>query len=114
VRTDFPQIPVGTSQRSDFWLSDERAEQLLPLVDFIGANIYPAWGRAQADVDNQPNGVTAEAGFESFCGTYSRTRSKYSGRRYGVDTSSPFNYHFGLIDAAEKPKGILFRRTATS
>jgi exo-beta-1,3-glucanase (GH17 family) len=28
--------------------------------------------------------------------------------QYGVDTSSPFNYHFGLIDAAGKPKGILF------
>jgi hypothetical protein len=24
VRTDFPQIPVGTSQRSNFWLSDAR------------------------------------------------------------------------------------------
>jgi hypothetical protein len=57
VRTDFPQIPVGTSQRSNFWLSDARAEQL---------------------------------------------------DQYGVDTSSPFNYHFGLIEAAGKPKGILF------
>jgi len=28
--------------------------------------------------------------------------------QYGVDTSSPFNYHFGFIDAAGKPKGILF------
>jgi hypothetical protein len=28
--------------------------------------------------------------------------------QYGVDTSSPFNYRFGLIDAADKPKGILF------
>jgi exo-beta-1,3-glucanase (GH17 family) len=28
--------------------------------------------------------------------------------QYGVDTSSPFNYHFGLIDYAGKPKGIWF------
>jgi len=28
--------------------------------------------------------------------------------QYGVDTSSPFNYHFGLIDYAGKPKGVLF------
>ena len=28
--------------------------------------------------------------------------------QYGVDTSSPFNYHFGLIDYAGKPKGGLF------
>ena len=26
----------------------------------------------------------------------------------GVDTSSPFNYHFGLIDASGKAKGVLF------
>jgi hypothetical protein len=26
----------------------------------------------------------------------------------GVDTSSPFNYHFGLIDYAGNPKGIWF------
>ena len=162
ARTDLPQIPVGTSQRSDFWLSDARAEQLLPLVDFIGVNIYPAWDWAQADGNNQPSGVTAEAGFNSFSATYGRIRSKYPGRQivvtetgwpttfgpigarqfpagianardylqrvtgwaqpeqvvlyihnmfddqYGVDTSSPFNYHFGLIDNAGKPKGILF------
>jgi len=28
--------------------------------------------------------------------------------QFGVDTSSPFNYHFGLIDANGKPKGVLF------
>jgi hypothetical protein len=28
--------------------------------------------------------------------------------QYGVDTSSQFNYHFGLIDNTGKPKGILF------
>ena len=26
--------------------------------------------------------------------------------QYGVETSSSFNYHFGLIDDAGKPKGI--------
>jgi exo-beta-1,3-glucanase (GH17 family) len=162
VRTDFPQIPVGTSQRSNFWLSDARAGQLLPLVDFIGVNIYPAWDWAQADGNNQPNGVTPEAGFNSISATYNQIGLKYPGRQivvtetgwpttfgpigsqqfpvgisnareylqrvtgwaqaqrvvlyihnmfddqYGVDTSSPFNYHFGLIDAAGKPKGILF------
>jgi exo-beta-1,3-glucanase (GH17 family) len=162
VRTDFPQIPVGTSQRSNFWLSDARAEQLVPLVDFVGVNIYPAWDWAHSDVNNQPNGVTPEAGFNSFSATYSQIGLKYPGRQtvvtetgwpttfgqissqqfpvgisnardylqrvtgwaqaqqvvlyihnmfddqYGVDTSSPFNYHFGLIEAAGKPKGILF------
>ena len=28
--------------------------------------------------------------------------------QFGVDPSSPYNYHFGLIDATGKPKGILF------
>jgi hypothetical protein len=28
--------------------------------------------------------------------------------QFGVDTSSPFNYHFGLIDADGKAKGVLF------
>jgi hypothetical protein len=28
--------------------------------------------------------------------------------QYGVDTSSPFNHHFGLIDYTGKPKGVLF------
>jgi hypothetical protein len=28
--------------------------------------------------------------------------------QFGGDTSSPFNYHFGLIDANGKPKGVLF------
>jgi exo-beta-1,3-glucanase (GH17 family) len=162
VRSDFPQIPVGTSQRSEFWLSDGRAGQLLPLVDFIGVNIYPAWNWFQADANNQPIGVTPEAGFNSFRGTYEQVQSKYSGRQvvvtetgwpstfgpigsqqfpvgisnakdylsrviawaetqqvvlymhnmfddqFGVDTSSPFNYHFGLIDNTGNPKGILF------
>jgi exo-beta-1,3-glucanase (GH17 family) len=162
AKSDFPQIPVGTSQRSDFWLSDARAEQLLPLVDFIGVNIYPVWDWLHADSNYQPNGVTPETGFSSFRGTYDQVQSKYPGRQivvtetgwpstfgpigaqqfpigignardylqrvtdwtqakqvvlyihnmfddqYGVDTSSPFNYHFGLIDSADKPKGILF------
>ncbi len=162
VKSDLPQTPVGTSQTSDFWLSDGRAGQLLPLVDFIGVNIYPAWDWSQADANNQPVGVTPEAGFNSFTGTYGQIQSKYSGRQivvtetgwpttfgpigsqqfpvgisnardylsrvttwansqqvvlyihnmfddqYGVDTSSPFNYHFGLIDNTGMPKGILF------
>jgi len=28
--------------------------------------------------------------------------------QFGVDTSSPFNYHFGLIDYPGASKGILF------
>jgi len=162
VKTDFPQIPVGTSQTADFWISDARTEQLLRLVDFIGVNIYPAWDWTRADVNNQPNGVTPEVGFNSFSATYSRIRLKYSGQQivvtesgwpttfgpigsqqfsvgisnardylqrvtgwaqaqqvvlyihnmfddqYGVNTSSRFNYHFGLIDSAGNRKGVLF------
>jgi exo-beta-1,3-glucanase (GH17 family) len=162
AKRDFPQTPVGTSQRSDFWLSDGPAEQLLPLIDFIGVNIYPAWDWQQPDSNNQPNGVTAESGFNSFRDTYGRIKLKYPEQQivvtetgwpttfgpigaqqfpigisnahdylqrvigwaqaelvvlyihnmfddqYGADTSSPFNYHFGLIDNADKPKGILF------
>jgi exo-beta-1,3-glucanase (GH17 family) len=162
AKSDFPRMPVGTSQQSNFWLSDGRAERLLPRVDFIGVNIYPAWDWLRADGNNQPNGVTPETGFNSFRNTYGQVRSKYPGRQivvtetgwpttfgpigsqqfpigidnardylqrvtgwaqaeqvvlyihnmfddqYGVDTSSPFNYHFGLIDNAGKPKGILF------
>ena len=162
VKTDFPQMPVGTSQKSDFWRSDARAEQLLPLVDFIGVNIYPVWDWTQADGNKQPIGVKPDQGFNSFKGTYDDIQRKYSGKQivvtetgwpttfgpigaqqfpvgisnardylqrvtgwaqaqqvvlyihnmfddqYGVETSSPFNYHFGLIDDAGKPKGIQF------
>ena len=162
AKSDSPQIPVGTSQTSGFWLSDGRAAQLLPLVDFIGVNIYPAWEWTRADANNQPIGVTPEAGFNSFRDTYNQIQTKYPERQivvtetgwpttfgpipsqqfplgisnardylnrviawaksqqvvlyihnmfddqYGVDTSSPFNYHFGLIDYAGNPKGVLF------
>jgi glucan 1,3-beta-glucosidase len=162
AKADFPQIPIGTSQTIGFWLTDGGAAQLLPLVDFIGVNIYPAWEWTRADANNQPIGVTPESGFNSFCSTYNQIQTKYSGRQivvtetgwpttfgpipaqqfpigisnardylnrviawaqaqqvvvyihnmfddqYGVDTSSPFNYHFGLIYYAGKPKGVLF------
>lgn len=166
AKSDFSQrqtpIPVGTSQQSNFWLADSRAQQLLPLVDFIGVNIYPAWNWQQADGNNQPIGVTPEAGFNSFRDTYGQIRLKYPTHqivvtetgwpttfglsdpqqfqigidnardylqrvigwaeaqqvvlyihnmfddRYGVDKSSKFNYHFGLIDSAGKSKKILF------
>jgi exo-beta-1,3-glucanase (GH17 family) len=162
AKSDFPLTPVGTSQTSTFWLSDGRAEQLVPLVDFIGVNIYPAWDWQRADANNQPIGVNPETGFNSFNVTYNQVRSKYPGRQivvtetgwpttfgpigsqqfpvgisnardylqrviawaqaqqvvlyihnmfddqFGVNTSSPFNYHFGLIDNTGKPKGILF------
>lgn len=162
AKRDFPRTPVGTSQTSTFWLSDGRAEQLLPLLDFIGVNIYPAWDWQRADANNQPIGVSPETGFNSFNATYNQVKLKYPGRQivvtetgwpttfgpsgsqqfpvgitnardylqrviawaqaqqvvlyihnmfddqFGVDTSSPFNYHFGLIDNTGKPKGILF------
>jgi exo-beta-1,3-glucanase (GH17 family) len=162
AKADLPQVPVGTSQTIGFWLTDGRAAQLLPLVDFISVNIYPAWDWTRADDNNQPIGVTPESGFNSFRDTYNQIQTKYSGRQivvtetgwpttfgsipaqqfpigisnardymnrviawaqaqrivvyihnmfddqYGVDTSSPFNYHFGLIDYAGNPKGVLF------
>jgi exo-beta-1,3-glucanase (GH17 family) len=155
-------MPVGTSQKSDFWRYDARAEQLLPLVDFIGVNIYPVWDWAQADGNKQPIGVKPDQGFNSFKGTYDDIQRKYSGKQivvtetgwpttfgpigaqqfpvgisnardylqrvtgwakaqqvvlyihnmfddqFGVNTTSPFNYHFGLIDNTGKSKGILF------
>jgi len=162
AKADFPGTAVGTSQTIDFWLSDGRANNLLPLVDFIGVNIYPAWDWQRGDGNNQPIGVTPEAGFSSFLDTYGRIQSKYPGRQvvvtetgwpttfgpigspqfpvgisnardylnrvtawaraqqvvvylhnmfddqFGVDTSSPFNYHFGLIDSSGHAKGVLF------
>jgi len=162
AKSDFPQTPVGTSQTSTFWLSDGRAEQLLPLIDFIGVNIYPAWDWQRADTNNQPIGVSPETAFNSFSATYNQVKLKYRGRQivvtetgwpttfgpigsqqfpigisnprdylqrviawaqaqqvvlyihnmfddqFGVNTSSPFNYHFGLIDNTGKPKAILF------
>lgn len=162
AKADFPRVPVGTSQTSAFWLSDGRAGQLLPLVDFIGVNIYPAWDWERADASNQPIGVSPGAGFNSFSATYSQIKLKYPGwqvvvtetgwpttsgpvgshqfpagisnardylqrviawahaqhvvlhihnmfdDQFGVNTSSPFNYHFGLIDNAGRAKGTLF------
>ena len=162
AKRDFPQVPVGTSQTTGFWLSDGRAASLLPLVDFVGANIYPAWDWSRADANYQPVGVTPESGFNAFLSTYHQLEAKYPGRQivvtetgwpttfgpipsqqapvgisnargyltrvsawaqaqqvvlyihnmfddqFGVDTSSPFNYHFGLIVYTGKSKGILF------
>ena len=162
AKADMPGTAAGTSQTIDFWLSDGRASNLLNLVDFIGVNIYPAWDWEHADGNNQPIGVTPEAGFDSFRDTYGRIQAKYPGRQivvtetgwpttfgpvgaqqfpvgisnardyldrvmgwaqaqqvvvylhnmfddqFGVDTRSPFNYHFGLIDASGKAKGVLF------
>jgi len=162
ARADFPGTPVGTSQTIGFWLSDGRAAPLLPLADFIGANIYPAWDWTHADGNNQPIGVTPESGFNSFRDTYNQIQTKYAGKQivvtesgwpttfgpvpsqqfpvgisnardylnrltawaeaqqvvvyihnmfddqYGVDSSSPYNSHFGLIDNTGKPKGVLF------
>jgi len=162
AKRDFPKVPVGTSQTTGFWLSDGRAASLLPLVDFVGANIYPPWDWSRADAKYQPVGVTPESGFNAFLSTYHQLEAKYPGRQivvtetgwpttfgpipsqqapvginnardyltrvsawaqaqrvvlyihnmfddqFGVDTSSPFNYHFGLIDDTGKSKGILF------
>jgi hypothetical protein len=73
-------------------------------VDFIAANIYPAWDWSRADANNQPMGVTPESGFNGFLATYHNMFDD----QFGVDTSSPFNYHFGLIDCTGASKGILF------
>src|SRR5262245_55303486 len=162
AKADLPSTAVGTSQTIDFWLSDGRASSLLPLVDFIGVNIYPAWDWSRADSNNQPIGVTPKSGFDSFRDTYGQIQAKYPGRQivvtetgwpttfgptgapqaligisnakdylnrviawaqsqqvvvyihnmfddqFGGNTSSPFNYHFGLIDANGKAKGVLF------
>ena len=170
VKQDFPQIPVGTAQTSGFWLADSRASQILPLVDFIGVNIYPVWNWTKPDANNQPvnagQSVTLEQGFTSFVATYQQLVSKYPGMQivvsetgwpttfgwvvnttppkqfdigitnardyltrvknwaqsaqvnvyihnmfddlYGVNTSSQFNLHFGLVDYNGKTKGILF------
>jgi exo-beta-1,3-glucanase (GH17 family) len=153
---------AAVQQSSRPWLSDRRAEQLLPLVDFIGVNLYPAWDWQRADANNQPIGVSPEKGFESFSATYHQIKLKYPGRHivvtetgwpttfgpigshqspvgisnardylrrviawaraqqvvlyihnmfddhFGVDSTSPFNHHFGEIDNTGKPKGILF------
>jgi len=160
ARADFPQIPVGTSQTINFWLSDNRAAPLLPRVDFVGVNIYPAWNWTEAGEYNQP--ICASPPFDSFVAQYNQIQAKYPGRQivvtetgwpttfgqipsqqfpkgisnarlyltqvmawasaqqvvlyihnmfddqYGVDASSPFNYHFGLIDYNGRPKDVLF------
>jgi exo-beta-1,3-glucanase (GH17 family) len=170
VKQDFPQTPVSTAQTTGFWLADSRASQILPLVDFIGVNIYPDWDWTKPNANNQPvnagPSVTPEEGFSSFLATYQQLVSKYSGMQivvtetgwpttygwvvntnppmqfdigitnardylnrvknwaqgaqvnvyihnmfddlYGVDTSSQFNLHFGLIDYNGKAKGVFY------
>ena len=105
AKADFPQIPTGTSQTIGFWLSDGRAAQLLPLVDFIGVNIYPAWDWTRADANNQPIGVTPEAGFNSFADTYNQIQTKYPGRQIVV-TETGWPTTFGTIPSQQFPVGI--------
>jgi exo-beta-1,3-glucanase (GH17 family) len=105
AKTEFPQTPVGTSQTSGFWLSDGQAGGLLPLVDFIGVNIYPAWDWGRADANGQPIGVTPEAGFSSFTATYGQIRSKYPDRQIVVtETGWPTTY--GKTSPPQPPVGI--------
>jgi exo-beta-1,3-glucanase (GH17 family) len=105
AKSDFPQTPVGTSQTSTFWLSDGRAEQLLPLVDFIGVNIYPSWDWQRADANNQPIGVSPETGFNSFSATYNQVKLKYRGRQIVV-TETGWPTTFGPIGSQQFPVGI--------
>jgi exo-beta-1,3-glucanase (GH17 family) len=102
AKADFPQIPVGTSQTIGFWLSDGRAAQLLPLVDFIGVNIYPAWDWTRADANNQPIGVTPESGFNSFVDTYNQIQTKFPGRQIVV-TETGWPTTFGTIPSQQFP-----------
>ena len=105
AKSNFPQTPAGTSQTSTFWLSDRRAEQLLPLVDFIGVNIYPAWDWQRADANNQPIGVSPQTGFESFKATYHQIKLKYPGRHIVV-TETGWPTTFGPIGSHQFPVGI--------
>ena len=81
AKADFPQTPVGTSQTSGFWLSDGRAAALLPLVDFVGVNIYPAWDWARADANHQPNGVTPKRASIRSARRLTGSRRSLPGRR---------------------------------
>jgi glucan 1,3-beta-glucosidase len=105
AKSDFPQTPVGTSQTSTFWLSNGPAEQLLPLVDFIGVNIYPAWDWQQADANNQPIGISPKTGFNSFSATYNQVKLKYTGRQIVV-TETGWPTTFGPIGSQQFPVGI--------
>lgn len=105
VRSDFPGTPVSSSQTAGFWLSDPRVAEILPLVDFIAVNIYPAWDWEKADAQNQPIGVTPQAGFESFRATYERVVAKYPGKQVVVtETGWPTSY--GKIPSKQFPIGI--------
>lgn len=105
AKADFPATPVSSSQTANFWLSDPRAGEILPLVDFIAANIYPAWDWARADAQNQPIGVTPESGFQSFRDTYNRLVAKYPGKQVVVtETGWPTTY--GTVPAKQFPIGI--------
>ena len=105
AKADFPQTPVGSSQTAGFWLSSPQASELLPLVDFIAVNIYPAWDWEKADAENQPIGVTPQAGFESFQRTYEQVAAKYPDKQVVVtETGWPTTY--GKIPAKQYPIGI--------
>jgi exo-beta-1,3-glucanase (GH17 family) len=107
VRLAFPNIPVGTSQKTGFWLDDERAGKILSSVDFIGVNICPAWEWSRADSNNQPIGVTPEAGFNSFRDTYAKVQGKYPGKQIVV-TETGWTTTFGQIGAKQFPVGISY------
>jgi glucan 1,3-beta-glucosidase len=105
ARSDFPQTPVSSSQTAGFWLTDPRADEILPLVDFIAVNIYPAWDWEKADADLQPIGVTPQSGFQSFRATFERVATKYPGKQVVVtETGWPTSY--GTLLSKQFPIGI--------
>ena len=88
VKKDFLRFPLPHCSDERLLASDSRASQILPLVDFIGVNIYPIWNWTKPDSNNQPvNGaqsVTSEQGFTSFLATYQQLVSKYPGTQVVV------------------------------
>jgi exo-beta-1,3-glucanase (GH17 family) len=109
VKHDFPQTPVSTAQTIGFWLTDSRASQVLPPVDFVGVNVYPAWDWTKPDANNQPmnagHSVTPDVGFNSFLATCQQLASKYSGRQVVVtETGWPTTY--GWVLDTNPPKAV--------
>lgn len=100
IKADAPNIPVSTSQENATWLKAD--DELVSLVDFIAANIYPFWcwysnsaGGAPAPGTNCSSSTPIEpdAAFNSFVKQFNELQKKYPNKQIVVtETGYPTNY----------------------
>lgn len=115
VKADAPTVPVSTAQTNGDWLGNVDSE-LVSLVDFIAANIYPSWCwynstsgfMPAAQCNDLSTPVTPEKAFNSFKQQFDDLQGKYPTKQIVVtETGYPTNYGLGRAADTDSPASKL-------